>query len=83
MDRRALRRARRRAIETPLGLVPRYDDLDWSGLERSRASGSPSHGDSTGMLARELAAHDELFGKLGKRLPAALAARRAAIACDA
>ena len=30
------------AVKTPLGLQPRYEDLDWSGLEASRASASRS-----------------------------------------
>jgi len=63
--------------ETSLGLMPRYEDLNWTGLEKLSAARYAE-------LARvdaaawkdELASHDELFAKLGKRLPAALEARR-------
>src|SRR5438046_536746 len=71
-------RGRTRDVEeTSLGLMPRYEDLNWTGLEKLSAARYAE-------LARidaaawkdELAAHDELFAKLGKRLPAALDARR-------
>jgi phosphoenolpyruvate carboxykinase (GTP) len=64
-------------VETPLGVMPRFADLDWTGLDRL----SPAH---YAELTRidvaawkdELHAHDELFGKLGEHLPAPLEARR-------
>jgi phosphoenolpyruvate carboxykinase (GTP) len=71
-------RGRMRGVEeTSLGLMPRYEDLNWTGLEKLSAARYAE-------LARvdaaawkdELASHDELFAKLGKRLPAALEARR-------
>ncbi len=71
-------RGRTRDVEeTSLGLMPRYEDLNWTGLEKLSAARYAE-------LARidaaawkdELASHDELFAKLGKRLPAALEARR-------
>ena len=71
-------RGRTRDVEeTSLGLMPRYEDLNWTGLEELSAARYAE-------LARidaaawkdELASHDELFAKLGKRLPAALEARR-------
>jgi phosphoenolpyruvate carboxykinase (GTP) len=70
-------RGRARSVETSLGLMPRYEDLNWTGLEKLSAA-------QYAELARvdavawkdELASHDELFAKLGKRLPDALEARR-------
>jgi phosphoenolpyruvate carboxykinase (GTP) len=58
--------------------MPRFEDLTWTGLE---AKLTPAQ---YGELARvdraawkeELASHDELFGKLGERVPEALEVRR-------
>jgi phosphoenolpyruvate carboxykinase (GTP) len=68
---------RAKGAETPLGTMPRFQDLNWSGLERL------SEGQFA-ELARvdqkawrdELTSHDELFSKLGNRLPSALEAKR-------
>ncbi len=68
---------RAKGTETPLGTMPRFEDLNWAGLERL------SEGQFA-ELARvdrqawrdELSSHDELFNKLGARLPAALEAKR-------
>jgi phosphoenolpyruvate carboxykinase (GTP) len=65
-------------VETPLGIMPRFEDLTWKGLEGKFSSTQYEE------LARidqrawrdELALHDELLGKLGARLPGDLAARR-------
>ncbi len=65
-------------VETPLGIMPRFEDLVWTGLEKKMSPAQYAE------LARvdgaawkeELASHDELFGKLGERLPQALEARR-------
>lgn len=66
------------AIETPLGLMPRWEDLAWNGLEQfSREQfGEITRVDAPAWRA-ELASHDELFEKLGDHLPAALEQRRA------
>ena len=63
--------------ETSLGLMPRYEDLNWTGLEKLSAAryAELAWVDPTAWRD-ELASHDELFAKLGKRLPAALEARR-------
>jgi phosphoenolpyruvate carboxykinase (GTP) len=65
------------AVETPLGSMPRFDDLEWKGLEKFPAGQFEelSRIDNTAWK-EELASHDELFGKLGGRLPMALEARR-------
>jgi phosphoenolpyruvate carboxykinase (GTP) len=65
-------------VETPLGIMPRFEDLVWTGLEKKMTSAQYAE------LARvdnaawqdELASHDELFNKIGERLPPELEARR-------
>jgi phosphoenolpyruvate carboxykinase (GTP) len=69
---------RANAVETPLGWVPAYEDLDWTGLERF----SPEQFAVATAIRHdewqdELASHDELFTKLAPRLPRELAQRRA------
>jgi phosphoenolpyruvate carboxykinase (GTP) len=58
------------SIESPLGWVPRYEDLDWHGLE------SFSLEQFTDMMSidrqawqQEILSHDELFFRLYNRLP--------------
>jgi phosphoenolpyruvate carboxykinase (GTP) len=68
---------RARGVETPLGVMPRYEDLNWQGLDTLTPA---QYGELTRIdLASwqdELKSHDELFEKLGQRLPDALDARR-------
>jgi phosphoenolpyruvate carboxykinase (GTP) len=68
---------RGQGVDTPLGVMPRFEDLDWTGLDKL----SPAqYGELTRVDASawkdELHAHDELFEKLGEHLPAPLEARR-------
>ncbi len=71
---------RAQGVDTALGVIPRYDDLSWTGLERFERSRYEE-------LARvdeqawgvELKSHDELFRKLAGRLPAALEMRRGSL----
>jgi phosphoenolpyruvate carboxykinase (GTP) len=74
---------RANAVESPLGWMPRYEDLDWSGLNFSRDT-----------FARELMVvdreewrhevdlHDELFARLADRLPPELASMRDLVRAD-
>src|SRR5690349_20448108 len=68
---------RGRGVETPLGVMPRYEDLNWEGLESMTPA---QYAELTRIdLASwqdELKSHDQLFEKLGQRLPDALDARR-------
>jgi phosphoenolpyruvate carboxykinase (GTP) len=63
--------------ETPLGIMPRFEDLDWTGLEKiSAAQYAELTRIDTADWKDELHSHDELFGKLGSHLPAPLETRR-------
>jgi phosphoenolpyruvate carboxykinase (GTP) len=70
-------RGRAQGADTALGVMPRYEDLNWAGLEKVTAA---RFAELTRVDAAawkdELRSHDELFAKLGARLPAALEARR-------
>lgn len=57
------------AVESPLGWVPRYEDIDWKGLNYTKE-------DFQNVLAidregwkNELLSHEELFNKLYDRIP--------------
>jgi phosphoenolpyruvate carboxykinase (GTP) len=68
---------RGQGVETPLGTMPRYQELNWQGLEKV----TPARFDELTRVdpsawKEELRSHDELFGKLGARLPPALETRR-------
>jgi phosphoenolpyruvate carboxykinase (GTP) len=65
-------------VETALGLMPRFEDLTWTGLEGKMTSAQFAELESVDTKAwqEELAAHDEFFGKFGSRLPEALEVRR-------
>jgi phosphoenolpyruvate carboxykinase (GTP) len=74
---------RAKAVETPLGWVPDYEDLEWSGLDaftreqfKSATSIRPDEWEA------ELSLHDELLGKLKDRLPRQLALRRETLHLD-
>ncbi|HEU4323229.1 MAG TPA: phosphoenolpyruvate carboxykinase (GTP) [Roseiflexaceae bacterium] len=58
------------SIESPLGWVPRYEDIDWTGMEGF------GHHEFEELMSidrvawqQEIASHDELFIKLYDRLP--------------
>jgi phosphoenolpyruvate carboxykinase (GTP) len=65
-------------IETPLGIMPRFEDLSWKGLESKVTAAQYTELARIDIAAwkEELASHDELFGKFGARLPGALEQRR-------
>ena len=63
--------------DTLLGVIPRFEDLSWTGMERFDR---PRYEEITRvdekLWGEELKSHDELFGRLAGRIPAALEARR-------
>jgi phosphoenolpyruvate carboxykinase (GTP) len=64
------------ATETPLGLQPSYDDLDWSGMPFEPERFDTAMKIEPDQWRDELAAHDALFAKLGEKRPAALQVQR-------
>jgi len=74
---------RAHALETAIGWIPEYEDLDWSGLEsvtreQYQAMTSIKHDE----WEAELASHDVLFDTLKVRLPRELELRRQMLHLD-
>jgi phosphoenolpyruvate carboxykinase (GTP) len=65
------------AKESPLGWMPRYQDIEWKGLEGvSRAQFDQLMSVDRKLWQEELDAHGELFEKLESRLPRELVLKR-------
>jgi phosphoenolpyruvate carboxykinase (GTP) len=66
-----------KGVDTPLGIIPAFEDLNWRGLEKFTREQYQEivrvDGDA---WKDEVASHDELLGKLGARLPRELEQRR-------
>jgi len=58
-----------KGIETPLGWMPRYEDMDWRGLDFTKEQFKKVMNLDRDMWLKEIAMHDELFFKLYDRLP--------------
>ena len=56
-------------VETPLGWVPKYKDLDWRGLDFTEDQFNQVMSIDRDLWLKEIASHDELFFKLYDRLP--------------
>ncbi len=64
-------------VETPLGIIPRFEDLQWRGLERFTREQYEEIARVDGPAWRkEVESHDELLGRLGAHLPRELESRR-------
>jgi phosphoenolpyruvate carboxykinase (GTP) len=63
-------RGKARAVEGPLGYMPRYEDMDWTGLDHFSCAqfNALMSVDRTEWL-REVLSHEELFLQLYDRLP--------------
>ncbi|MCA0453368.1 MAG: phosphoenolpyruvate carboxykinase (GTP) [Chloroflexi bacterium] len=57
------------AVESPLGWMPRYEDIDWTGLEFSREQFNNVMSVDREQWLQEVLSHEELFIKLYDRLP--------------
>jgi phosphoenolpyruvate carboxykinase (GTP) len=65
------------AVKTPLGLQPRYEDLEWSGLESfTRARFEELTKVDPAVWRKEVKEHKELFDKLKARMPQELYEQR-------
>ncbi len=62
------------ATATPAGLVPSYDQLNWTGIEFSREQFEQVTYQDKAEWLKELDSHKELFAKLGDHVPAELTA---------
>jgi len=65
-----------RAGESPLGLMPDYGDIDWSGFSFTPDLYGVATRIDRNQWARELESHDALFEKVGNRAPSELQAER-------
>jgi phosphoenolpyruvate carboxykinase (GTP) len=57
------------AIESPLGWMPRYDDLRWEGLDMSEEKFNELMSVDREAWKQEIFSHEQLFEKLYDRLP--------------
>jgi phosphoenolpyruvate carboxykinase (GTP) len=57
------------SIESPLGWVPRYEDLDWRGLEFDRGQFDQVMSIDREAWQQEMVSHDALFVRLYDKLP--------------
>ncbi len=76
-------RARGRAMgrETPLGWMPRHEDIDWSGLEFSREKFDAIMAVDRAAWRKEIMEHEELFLDLHAHLPKEMVYERELLIC--
>lgn len=65
------------AEETPIGYVPAYEDLNWTGTTFSREEFEQVTSQDHDLWVAELESHKELFDKIGDALPEVLRERNA------
>jgi phosphoenolpyruvate carboxykinase (GTP) len=63
--------------DTPVGYMPRYEDIDWKGLDFSRETFEKLTEVKPAAWREELKDHAQLFGKLKSRMPRELETKRA------
>lgn len=62
-------RGRTGAVESPVGWMPTYDDINWQGLNFSREQFEEIMHVDREMWKQEVLSHEELFGKMYDKLP--------------
>ncbi|HEX2854665.1 MAG TPA: phosphoenolpyruvate carboxykinase (GTP) [Opitutaceae bacterium] len=76
-------RARGRALgrETPIGWVPRYEDIDWTGMDFPREKFEELQKFDRALWRAEVIGHEELFLDLHDRLPKEMIYERELLIC--
>lgn len=76
-------RARGRSLgkETPVGWQPRYEDIDWSGLDFSKAEFEALQCVDSGAWRQEVLGHEEFFLTLHTHLPKEMVYERELLIC--
>jgi phosphoenolpyruvate carboxykinase (GTP) len=67
--------------ETPIGWVPRYDDIEWRGLDFPKKKFEQLQAFDRTAWQREVLAHEELFLELHDRLPPEIVYERELLIC--
>ena len=70
-----------RGRETPIGWVPRYEDIDWTGLDFSREAFDELMTVDRAAWRKEVIAHEELFIELHDHLPPEMIYERELLIC--
>jgi phosphoenolpyruvate carboxykinase (GTP) len=74
-------RGQAQAWESPLGWTPRYDDIDWAGLDFSREEWDAAMSYDRDELIQESLEHEMLFLKLHEHLPKEMLFERELLIC--
>jgi phosphoenolpyruvate carboxykinase (GTP) len=74
-------RGRAPGRETPIGWVPHYDDIDWTGLDFSEEQFAQLEGVNREEWLGEVMGHEELFLNLHDRLPPEMIYERELLIC--
>lgn len=64
------------ALESPLGLIPNYPDIDWRGINFSLADWHQLNHVENENLRAEITGQADFIAKIGKRMPEALLSKR-------
>lgn len=62
-------RGKARGVESPLGFMPKYEDLDWTGSDVTPETFYKVMAVDPILWKQEVASHDELFNRLYDRIP--------------
>jgi phosphoenolpyruvate carboxykinase (GTP) len=74
-------KGRANALETPIGWVPRFEDIEWRGLDFPKARFEELQAFDRNAWRAEVLGHEELFIELHDRLPAETIYERELLIC--